>query len=367
MIKLQDFSSDYNQIKKKLKNRLKKLHSHHNYILGPEVEELENRLSSFSKHKYCVTLASGTDAILISLLSMNFKKGSEIIVPAVSWISTASSVILAGLKPVFVDIDLKTACIDFQKIEEKITKKTKCLISVNLYGNKPNYEKIIDLCNNYKLKIIEDGAQSFGSINSKKYLEKIHVMCTSFFPAKTLGCYGDGGACFTNNKRIFDKIKMLKILGQKRKSYSMLLGINSRLDTYQACVLLSKLDYYSKNLKKRFEIASLYKSLLDEINVVSLIDLSIKDNTCTSFPILVSNRDDFVKYMKKNNIEIGVNYPFALIDQPLFKIYKKGFYKNSITLTKKVACLPINPYIKDHQVRLVVNQIKRFVLQNNGI
>ena len=362
MIKLQDFPSDYNQIKKKLKKKLERLHSHHNYILGPEVKELEKRLSIFSRYKFCVTLASGSDAILISLLSMNFKKGSEIIVPAVSWISTASSVILAGLKPVFVDIDLKTACINYQKIEEKITKKTKCVISVNLYGNKPNYKKIIDLCNKYKLKIIEDGAQSFGSINSKKKLEKIHVMCTSFFPAKTLGCYGDGGACFTNSKRIYEKIRMLKILGQKRKSYSMLLGINSRLDTYQACVLLSKLDYYSKNLKKRFEIASLYKSLLEKINIECLIDLSIKDNTCTSFPILISNRDEFIDYMKKNKIEIGVNYPYALIDQPLFKIYKKGLYKNSISLTKKVVCLPINPYIKNEQVRYIVNKIKKFIL-----
>ena len=367
MIKLQDFKSDYKQIKSSLDKRIINLHKHNKYILGPEVFQLEDKLSKFAKYNYCTTLGNGTDALFLSLMSLDLKKGSDVLVPAFSWISSASSILLAGLNPVFVDIDINNGCIDYKQLELKITKKTKCLITVNIYGNKPNYKKIIQICNDKDIKIIEDAAQSFGSINTRTILNNIDIMCTSFFPAKTLGCYGDGGACFTNSKKINDRLKLLKILGQEKKSYSKYLGINSRLDTMQACVLLSKLSFYKKNLKRRYSLATLYKFYLNKLNVISILDLSILDNTCTSYPILVSDREKFVKYMNSFKIEIGLNYPYALIDQPIFKKYKNRSHRNCLILSKKTVCLPINPFIKDYQVKYIVKRIKKFILINNGI
>ncbi len=368
MIKLQNFDADYKQIRNVLNKKISILYKHHKYIMGPEIYELEKKLSKFSNYKYCVTVGNGTDALFLSLISLNIKKGSEVLVPAMSWISSASVILLAGLKPVFLDIDRENACVDYKKIESKISKNTGCLITVNLYGNKPNYNEIIKICKRNKIKIIEDAAQSFGSINNEKVKKNIEIMCTSFFPAKTLGCYGDGGACFTDNTSIYNKLNLLKILGQKKKSYSILLGVNSRLDSYQACVLLSKLGYYKKNLKKRYEIAKQYKYVFDKLNIISLIDLDLTDNTCTSFPILVSNRKKFINYMKKFKIETGINYPYSLIEQPIFKKYmNKEKHKNSIFISDRVVCLPINPFIKKNEIKYIVNIIKKFIFANNGI
>ena len=183
MITLNNFKEDYLEIKSNLDIRLKKLFKHNIYILGPEVQELEKKLSLIAGFKYCVSVANGSDALHLSLRAMNLPKGSEVIVPALSWISSASSILLAGLIPVFVDVNKSNGCIDENEIKKKITLKTKCIISVNLYGNKPDYNKIYELCKKRKIKLIEDAAQSFGSNTIK--VNGTDILCTSFFPAKT--------------------------------------------------------------------------------------------------------------------------------------------------------------------------------------
>ena len=360
MITLNNFKKDYLEIKSNLDIRLKKLFKHNIYILGPEVKELEKKLSIIADFKYCIAVANGSDAIHLSLRAMNLPKGSEVIVPALSWISSASSILLAGLKPVFVDVNMNNGCISEDDIKNKITLKTRCIISVNLYGNKPDYNKIYDLCKKRKIKLIEDAAQSFGS--NKIKIKGTDILCTSFFPAKTLGCYGDGGACFTNNFNIYKKIIRLRSHGQVKKSYASNLGTNSRLDTIQACVLLSKIPYYEFNLKKRFDVAKKYKEYTSHLDIKYLLDLNVKKNNCTSFPIIINKRSEFVKFMKLNKIEIGTNYPYALTQQPLFKKNNKKF-KIANYIAKNIACLPINPYMKKSEIRYVVNKLETFILK----
>ena len=237
-----------NKIKKKISNVI----DSKNFILGKEVNVLEKRLSNFVNSKYTITVSSGTDALLISLLSLKLKKNSEVITPAFSYISSAEVIERAGLKPIFCDVEPNTALIDVNKMETLINKNTSCIIIVSLFGQIPDVEALKKIKKKFNLPIIEDGAQSFGS--SYKNLRSgsiFDIGCTSFFPTKSLGCYGDGGSIFTSSKSIYLYAKQIRQHGQKKKYLFDINGLNARLDTIQAAVLLEKLKIFNSTIKRK--------------------------------------------------------------------------------------------------------------------
>ena len=350
---------DYNKVKKNISKVVMKK----NFILGKEVYELEKKLSKYVGSKFCVTTSSGTDALLIALMSLNLKKGSEVITPAFSYVSSAEVILRLGLKPIFVDIDQETALIDTNKIKNKITKKTSCIIVVSLFGQIPNVAELIKIKKQYNLPIIEDAAQSFGAkYKNKKSCNIFNIGCTSFFPTKLLGGFGDGGALFTNNKVLAKKFLQIRQHGQKKKYYFDRLGLNARLDTIQASILLEKINKFDERIKKRKILFNKYKKKLKKIKEIKL--LIPKKNYSSCFPslnIISYKRDKLKKYLFKNKIPTYIYYPLSLTDQKIFKVEKKP---NSSPISKRVAnkilSLPFHLNLLDNQINYIVDKIERF-------
>ena len=352
---------DYTKVKKNISKVIK----NKNYILGKEIYELEKKLSKYVGSKHCVTTSSGTDALLIALMSLNLKKGSEVITPAFSYISSAEVILRLGLKPVFIDIDPQTALIDAKLISKKITKNTSCIVVVSLFGQIPNVRELLKLKKEYNLPIIEDAAQSFGArYKNKKSCNIFDIGCTSFFPTKSLGCFGDGGALFTNNKILAKKFFQIRQHGQKKKYYFESLGLNARLDTIQAAVLIEKLNQFDKRIKKRKLIFNKFKKRLKEIKNVKL--LVVKKNYSSCFPILniISNeRNKLKNFLSANKIPTNIYYPLALSDQKIFT-ERKILYTSKVSrdIANKILSLPFHLNLSDTQINYIVEKIKNFHL-----
>ncbi|WP_419765659.1 MAG: DegT/DnrJ/EryC1/StrS family aminotransferase [Arcobacter sp.] len=332
-----------------------------NFIMGSEIEELEENLQNFTKVKYAITCSSGTDALLLAMLALDIKPGDEIITTPFTFIATAETIAFLGAIPVFVDIDEKTYNINPSLIEEKITSKTKAIIPVSLYGQPSDMDKIQEIANKYNLRVITDGAQSFGStFNNITDSALGDISITSFFPAKPLGCYGDGGACFTNDEKLLNKIKSLRLHGQSKRYHHQYIGMGGRLDTIQAAVLNVKLKYYEKDLTLRQEVAKKYsKALKDKSSLV----LPYIDEKATSawaqYSIRVQNRDELQVKLKENGIPTAVHYPMPLHLQECFKYlaYKKGDFLISEIVSKEILSLPMNPYLSDVEIDYIVENL----------
>jgi len=357
---LKDQFLDYKKVKKKIS----KIIDERNYILGKSVFDLEKKLSNFIGSKYCVTTSSGTDALLIALLSLNLKKNSEVITPGFSYIASAEVIARAGLKPVFVDVDPETALIDTSKLEKKITKKTSCIIVVSLFGQIPDVNRLKKIKKKYKIPIIEDGAQSFGSeYKSFKSCNIFDVGCTSFFPTKSLGCFGDGGAIFTNNKKLYMKFKQIRQHGQKKKYYFDIQGLNARLDTIQAVVLIEKLKKLKKNIYHKKILFEKYKKYLSHEKRVKF--LKINDNHSLCYPllnILTSKREKLINFLNKKKIPTNIYYPLPLNEQKVFRdsYKKKIILLNCKKLSKTILSLPFHLSLKESQIKYITNNIKKF-------
>jgi len=354
-----------------------------NFIMGDEVQELEKSLEEFTGAKHAITCSSGTDALLLAMMAIGVKPGDEVITTPFTFIATAEAIALLGATPVFVDIDEKTYNIDPSKIEAAITPKTKAIIPVSLYGQPCDMDAIQSIVNNTQatnhqtLYIIIDGAQSFGSTYKGKTDSNLgDISTTSFFPAKPLGCYGDGGAVFTNDEKLANKIKSLRLHGQSKRYHHQYVGINGRLDTLQAAVLNVKLKYYKKDLALRQEVASKYTKALTT-NHKSIITPFISDK-CTSawaqYSIRVKNRDEVQKKLSSlntpttnhqppttntPNIPTAVHYPMPLHMQECFKYlgYKKGDFLIAEAVSNEILSLPMNPYITDEEIEYIVGSL----------
>jgi UDP-2-acetamido-2-deoxy-ribo-hexuluronate aminotransferase len=247
-----DLQKQYSHLETDIQSRINAVLTHGQYILGPEVKELETALAKYVNIKHCITVANGTDALLIAMLALGVKHGDEVITSPFTFIANAEMIALIGAKPVFVDIDPDTYNIDVTKIESAITAKTKCIMPISLYGQCPDLDAINAIAEKYNLPVIEDAAQSFGALyKNKKSCSLSTIACTSFFPSKPLGCYGDGGACFTDNDELAVKMSQIRTHGQEKRYRHTVLGMNSRLDTLQAAILLSKLSIFDEELKKK--------------------------------------------------------------------------------------------------------------------
>lgn len=331
-----------------------------NYIMGEEVAELEKSLEEFTGAKYAITCSNGTDALLLAMMALDIEPGDEIITTPFTFIATAETIAFLGATPVFVDIDEKTYNIDPSKIEEKITSKTKAIMPVSLYGQPADMDGIQAIADKYNLKVIIDGAQSFGSTyNGKTDSNLGDISTTSFFPAKPLGCFGDGGAVFTNNEVLAHKMKSLRLHGQSKRYHHQYIGMGGRLDTLQAAVLNVKLKYYKKDLASRQEVASMYTEALNNKDLI----LPFLDEKATSawaqYSVRVKNRDTLQASLKGQGIPTAVHYPMPLHLQKCFEYlgYKEGDFPLSEQVSNEIISLPMNPYVKDHEIKYISDRL----------
>ncbi len=347
-IQMYDPKREYAQHKEEIDNAIHTVLNHGIFINGPEIQQLEKQLSDFTGSKHAICVSNGTDALKIALLALDVKPNDEVITVAHSWISTAEVIPLINATPVFIDIDINNFNMDPSKLEAAITDKTKAIIVVSLYGLVGNIEAINRIADKYSIPVIEDGAQSFGAMrHGKKSCNLSLIGTTSFFPSKPLGCYGDGGACFTNDDRLAMKMKAIRAHGGLQRFQHHYIGMNARLDTIQAAILLAKFNYFEKTIKTRNDCANYYLEKLKDINNSSnlaegcvRIILPKVENDCLSawaqFSILAENketRDNIVDYMKKNNVNLSIFYPSPLHHQ---KCFENISINHDLTVTEDV-------------------------------
>ena len=337
-----------------------------NFILGNEVKIFEKNFSKLSKSKYSVGCASGTDALLLSLMALGLKKEDEVIVPAMTYISSGLSVLLNNNKLVLADIDDETGLLSIDQIKKKITSKTKAIIPVNLYGQRVNLKKLRRIVGN-KIFIIEDSAQSHFAFeeNKKKISPNIYsdTSCYSFYPAKNLGAYGDAGLISTNKKSLYNKLIAIRNLGSISKNKHLLIGVNSRLDTIQSVVLNEKLKSILNLNKKRRKIAKYYDKLFHSIKEIKITKTDAGSSRHL-YVIRSKKRDKLIKYLAKKKIFCQMHYPYSLNRLEAFKNKFKGInLKNSEKWARECLSLPMYPGLKKKEVDRIVNEIKNFYLK----
>ncbi len=346
--------------KKKIFKKINFLIKNNHFIGGSEVENFEKEFSKFVGSKYCVTVGNGTDALYLSIKALNLKKGSEAIIPVNTWISTAEAAANAGLKVIFCDINLEDYSIDLNDLKKKISKKTKLILPVHLYGNPSNMIQIKKIINTKNIKIIEDCAQAHGSTINNKHVGTFGNIGTfSFFPGKNIGCFGDGGAIVTNDKKYFEYILRARNHGSLKKYDHKFSGYNSRLDSIQAAILRIKLRNYNKALKKRIDIADIYFKNLKVISELQLFKLKKGYKSCYhQFVIRTNVRNKLQNFLQKKRISTMVHYPYMLNELQFFNYKQK--LRNSKNLGKKILSLPISEEHTKKEIIYVCKQIKNF-------
>lgn len=331
-----------------------------NYIMGEEVKTLEEELQIFTQANHAITCSSGTDALLLAFMALDIKPDDEIITTPFTFIATAETIALLGAKPVFVDIDEKTYNINANKIEEKITSKTKAIVSVSLYGQPADMDKIQEIADKHNLKVVIDGAQSFGATYKGRADSNLgDISITSFFPTKPLGCFGDGGAVFTNDENLAAKIKQLRIHGQNKRYHHKYIGLGGRMDTLQATILSVKLKHYKKDLALRQEVAQKYtKALREKDTILPYVDKNTT-SAWAQYSIRVKNRDEIQAKLKENEIPTAVHYPMPLHLQECFKYlgHKQGNFPISEKISQEIISLPMNPYLKNEEIKYIVETL----------
>ena len=331
------------------------------FILGENVNKFENKFSNFCGSKFSLGCANGTDALTIALKALNLKKNSEVIIPSMTYCSTAFSIINANLKPVLVDIDFMKPTINIDRIIQKINKKTKVIMPVHLYGSVVDIKKIRNIIQKKKIYIIDDCAQAHGAKDDqgKKVGSLADISTFSLYPGKNLGAYGDAGIITTNNKKLYLVMRKLRNLGSEIKFKHELVGMNSRLDTLQAIILNHKLSKLSELNLKRKKIAANYDKKIDNKKILKLT--YSKNSVYHQYVILVKKRDELIKYLKKSNIQYGFHYPYAIHELQVFKGYfKDEKFPNSEMLSKYGISIPIDPNLTKKQISYVINKLNSF-------
>ena len=357
-----DLKSRHNLISDKINGRIQKVMDHGQFILGPEVRELEQKLAEFTGSKHCVTVSSGTDSLLIALMALGVGAGDEVITVPYTWISTAEVVSLLGAKPVFADIRLDTWNMDETQLEAAITDKTKAIIPVSIYGQCPDMDAINAIAENYNLPVIEDAAQSFGAtFKGKKSCNLSTIGSTSFFPSKPLGCYGDGGALFTNNDELAEKFRWIRVHGQEYKHHHPILGLNGRMDTLQAAILLEIFDVFPDELVKRQVIGERYSSSLTNLSWIETPSIADENfSVFAQYTILSQNREDIQNKLKEKDIPSVSYYSVPLHLQPVFESlgHKEGDFPIAEKVAKQCLSLPMSPYLSLEDQAQVIEVMK---------
>lgn len=353
-----NLQKQYQKYKTEINKEIAGVLNSSNYIMGPKVDELEKKLSEFVGIKHSILCSSGTDALLLALMAIDIRPGDEVITSPFTFIATAEVIAFLGAIPIFVDIDEKTYNINANLIEGKITPKTKAIIPVSLFGQMSDMSKINEIAKKKNLIVIEDAAQSFGAKNNGRIsCNASSIGTTSFFPAKPLGCYGDGGAIFTNDDKLADRIRIILNHGQTQKYVHSEIGINGRFDAIQAAVLNVKLKYYNDEIQKRQTIAEYYNKRLRNVIIpfIEKNNLSVWAQYC----IRVNNRDEMLKKCSENNIPTGIYYPIPLHMQEVFKYlsYKEGDFPITEKVSKDIMALPISAFLTQEEQDYIIEVI----------
>lgn len=366
-----DLKAQYNAHKAEIDAAMARVLEHGHFIMGPEIAELEARLADYVGVKHCLTVSSGTHSLEIALRALGIGPGDEVVTVPFTWISTSEVVRLVGATPRFVDIDPKTFCMDVAKLEAAITSRTKAIMPVSLFGQMPDYAKVKEIADKHGVPVIEDGAQSFGATRRDKNgaayrscsCRHTLIASTSFFPAKPLGCYGDGGALFTNDDDIAAKMKAIRTHGGERRHYHTLVGTNGRFDTLQAAVVLAKFPYFDEEVRIRAEIGDRYGKLLSGVDLTVPEVAEGNTSVWAQYTIRVANRDDVGAKLKEKGVPTAVYYPKCLHEQPVFAElgYKWGDFPAAEKASREVLSLPMSPFLTESDQDLVVEALKEVV------
>lgn len=355
MIEFIDLKAQQARLKDKIEAGIQNVLTHGQYILGPEVKELEEKLAAYVGAKYCITCANGTDALQIVQMAFGIGPGDEVITPGFTYIATAETVAILGATPVYVDVNPNTYNLDVEQLEAAITPRTKAIIPVSLYGQCADFDAINAIAAKYNIPVIEDAAQSFGATyKGRKSCNLTTVACTSFFPSKPLGCYGDGGAIFTNDDELAKVIRQIARHGQDRRYHHIRVGMNSRLDTIQAAILLPKLEILDEEMQARQRVAETYTKLFNEagVNTTPCIEAH-NQSAWAQYTIQVESRDDVQAKLKAQGIPTAVHYPIPLNKQPAVANANVSLPVGD-AIAERVMSLPMHPYLTvDAQEKIV--------------
>lgn len=355
-----DLKKQYQLHKEEIDSAIHKVLDDGCFIMGPPIQQLEKALAQYVGVKHCISVSSGTDSLTIALMALGIGPGDEVITVPFTWISSAEVIGLVGATPVFVDIELNTYNIDVTKIEAAITPKTKAIIPVNLFGQMPDYTAINAIAAKHGLAVIEDAAQSFGATqNGKMSCAMSLVGSTSFFPAKPFGCYGDGGALFTNDDTLAATMRAIRVHGGEVRHHHTHLGMNGRLDTMQAAILLAKFPHFPAEVSAREKIGARYTQLLDGCCVTPKVAPG-NTHVYAQYTIRSPNRDQLSEQLKAKGIPSAVYYPKCLHEQPVFRNlgYEWSSFPKSEQASREVLSLPMHPWLTEDDQNSVVEAIK---------
>lgn len=363
MMEFVDLKVQYRAIKADIDQRIQAVINHGQFILGPEVYALEKKLADYVGVKHCIGVANGTDALLIAMMALGIGPGDEVITSPFSFIATAEMVLLLGAKPVFVDIIPETYNLDPALLEQAITAKTKLIMPVDLYGQCADYDAINAIANRHGIPVVADAGQSLGAVYKGRQVGSLaNITCTSFFPSKPLGCYGDGGACFTDDDNLAKLIREIHNHGQESRYQHVRLGLNSRLASLQAAVLLAKMEIFPQELKLRTKVAEKYNKTLP---------LAIKPpyiephnvSAYAQYTIQVENRHQVREFLHKAGIPTAVHYPTPMHQQPLFvnSALSKGAFPVAEKFANTVLSLPFHPYLGDKEIKQICAALEQTI------
>jgi UDP-2-acetamido-2-deoxy-ribo-hexuluronate aminotransferase len=371
-IEFVDLKTQYANLKEAIDARIHRVLDHGQYIVGPEVHELEKKLEAYTGAKHCITVASGTEALLIALMALGIQPGDEVITTPFTFAATAEVIVLLGAIPVFVDIQPDTCNIDPSLIEAAISSKTKAIMPVSLYGQVADMDEINAIAARHgNIPVIEDAAQSFGATyKGHKSCNLSTIGCTSFFPSKPLGCYGDGGALFTNDDALAKIMREIPIHGQEKRYHHTRIGVGGRMDTLQCAIVLAKLDCFDWEIQQRIQVGDYYLMLLKTMSGVKQ-PVVPSDKTCVwaQFTIQVENREAVIEQLKAERIPTAVHYPTPLHQQPAYRDLCRisGNLENAEAAALRVLSLPIHPYINFEIQKCIVQALAKTVTERKVV
>ena len=356
-----DLKTQYAALCEPINSRIQAVLNHGRFIMGPEVEELESRLAKFTKAKHCITVASGTEALLIALMALDIKPGDEVITTPFTFAATAEMVVLIGARPVFVDIQPDTCNIDPARIEAAINVRTRAILPVSLYGQPADMDEINAIAARHSLAVIEDAAQSFGSTyHGRKSGNLSTIGCTSFFPSKPLGCYGDGGALFTNDDSLAAAMREIRVHGQSGRYRHTRIGVGGRMDTLQCAVVLAKFERFEWELQQRQCVAGrygeLFRPLLGHVELLTV--KPGRTSAYAQYTIFVARRDELHTRLRDRGIPTAIHYPASLPRQPAYAAYgsTEGL-PVSDAIASRVISLPMYPDLTPEIQKQIVGAV----------
>ena len=353
-----DLKSQYQRLKPGIDAAIQRVLDHGQFILGPEVSQLESRLAGYTGAKHCISVANGTDALQVALMALGVGPGDEVITPGFTYIATAETVALLGARPVYVDIDARTYNLDPLRLEAAITPRTKAIVPVSLYGQCADMDAIAGVAAAQGIPVVEDAAQSFGATyKGRRSCNLSTIACASFFPSKPLGCYGDGGAVFTSDDNLARVIRQIARHGQDRRYHHIRIGVNSRLDTLQAAILLEKLLILDEEIEQRQRVASRYARLLGEVGVASTPFVEPWSvSVWAQYTVRVPFRDLVQKRLAEAGVPTAVHYPIPLNRQPAVQDQLAQVPVGD-EVARQVMSLPMSPYLTDSDQEKVVSKL----------